>query len=35
MKRVLSVGKDEDAEGAELPAITLCDSCGRSEEEIE
>lgn len=28
-------GEDEDAEGAELPAITKCDRCGRAEEEIE
>ena len=28
-------GEDEDADGAELPATTLCDRCGRSEEEIE
>lgn len=28
-------GEDEDAEGAALPATTLCDRCGRSEEEIE
>jgi hypothetical protein len=30
-----AAGEDEDAEGMELPAITLCDRCGRSEEEIE
>ena len=28
-------GEDEDADGAELPATTVCDRCGRSEEEIE
>ena len=28
-------GEDQDADGAELPATTLCDRCGRSEEEIE
>ena len=28
-------GEDEDADGAELPATTLCDRCGRSAEEIE
>lgn len=28
-------GEDEDADGAPLPATTLCDRCGRSEEEIE
>jgi hypothetical protein len=32
---VHAAGEDEDADGAELPAITRCDRCGRSEEEIE
>lgn len=32
---VHAAGEDEDAEGAEVPAITLCDRCARSEEEIE
>jgi hypothetical protein len=32
---VHAAGEDEDADGAELPAITRCDRCGRSEEQIE
>jgi hypothetical protein len=30
-----AAGEDEDTEGAEVPATTRCDRCGRSEEEIE
>jgi hypothetical protein len=30
-----AAGEEEDAEGADRPAITLCERCGRSEEEIE